>query len=148
MRGHWSLIGDNMATIRLKKGQKPQIVNIRGESVELTQEPLEISPKVAARFLGGKPYKINFNLSDKESLKDAAPAQLRQLSREFDTKPTVEDVIAKMFPSKKPETIKKVEKAITPIKKKSEIKPKEEKKVNSSVEKVEKPKETQIKKEA
>ena len=142
------LTGDNMATIRLKKGYKPQTVNIYGEQVELTQEPLEISPKVAARFIGGEPYKISFNISDKESLKDAAPAQLRQLSREFDTKPTVEDVLAKMFPSKKPEVIKKVEKVITPIKKESEVKPVETKKTESSDEKVKKPKETKIKKEA
>tara|TARA_R100000008_G_C3536201_1_gene142136 strand:+ start:237 stop:674 length:438 start_codon:yes stop_codon:yes gene_type:complete len=120
-----------VATIKLAKGAKAQTVVIRGEQIELTQDALEISPTDACSYLGVSTVNINFTGSDKELLKDAAPAHIRHLSKEFRTEPNIDDILQKMFPSKKPTVVKKAEKAVKsmtseskPVKK--EVKPKPE----------------------
>ena len=87
------------------------------------EETIDINPIHALTYLGDEEFKILFEESDKEALKNCSKGQEKRLMGEFNCK-SLDEVLLKMYPKPKIPVFKpKVEKIVKPTKKTTEVKP-------------------------
>jgi len=77
----------------------------------------KVDLNMALGFLGADEYKVTFDLSDKDAIAGASDWAIKLLKAEFNVLGDKEDLLKTMFPVSKPKKIvKKVQKAVVPVK--------------------------------